>query len=234
MNINLETLLIALGFILPGFFASKLISARTPSRNEEASVFTETAESLLRSLVINLVALPLAFLIASKYFYSSADFQQINEIGLIATLTSKPLQTELFVLTEFVLSLIVSFIFGFWWDPLDASAKRLLKSSGRANEDPINSLVQLTSHLRNQGKKGSQLWVQARLKNGYTYQGQLAQAGFPGDDNNRELLLSQVRFLPYSVDAAKPSELPIVSYDNVWINTANLDSIDFKFTIKED
>lgn len=55
MNIGIESLVISISFILPGFITTRLINARTASIGREQSIFEETTESLLRSVYINLI-----------------------------------------------------------------------------------------------------------------------------------------------------------------------------------
>ena len=58
MTLELETLLVALAFLLPGFLASRLIAAKTPAVGRQPSAFEETLESLLRSMSIHLIIAP--------------------------------------------------------------------------------------------------------------------------------------------------------------------------------
>lgn len=80
MELSLESLIVALVVIVPGFLTSYLVNARTPAMGESVSAFWETLESLLRSLIIQILALPILGVILRFVVLTPTRLNRIAEL----------------------------------------------------------------------------------------------------------------------------------------------------------
>jgi len=231
MTFGIEGLLIALSFLLPGFLTSRLISARTPAAGREVSAFQETFESLLRSVCIYLIITPIIFILVKNIFISgdSALISRINNEGVQAYYVARPFQSTLVLFGWLFSAFLLALIFGYKWDPLEALFSQLVKRTGSASEDIFYQLSKQVISRREQGHSKYQLWIQARLKNGYTYRGEFYFAGYRHDGSSRELILTNVKFFPYPVQAGEDIKGEPKLYNFVLIDVANCDSLEFLF-----
>jgi len=234
MALELEGLVIALAFLLPGFLTSKLVMARTPAVGRQASAFDETLESLLRSVSIHLMIAPLA-LVVVRFVLLRGDpvlLLRICSEGLQAYYDARPLEVLLVLFGWLVGAFLIALLFGCRWDPIEFLFQCLVKSTGTLSEDPFYLLRQLVIERREQGQSSCQLWIQARLKNGYTYRGELSFVGYRDEDKSRELMLANVKFFPYPAQATDKLCSPPKLYDFVFIDTANCESLEVLLTDK--
>ena len=222
MDINLETLFVTLAFILPGFLVTRLVSARSPATPESQTVFHETLESLLRSVFLNVIAFPITFLFLQESLFGADALNEVRSHGIEWLLQNKPFESEYLFFLALIASLIIALLTGIFWDPLDAIYKRLNTQVGKKDEDPVIRVVNELIRVRSEGQVNAQVWVQARLKNGNIYQGQLAHLSFADQDNSRELLLDQAVFYPEKL----PGDYSPQTKGYVLINTRDLDSIE--------
>lgn len=231
MGLSLETLLIGLAFLLPGFLTSSLVISRTPAIIRQPSAFVETFESLLRSVYIHLVIGPI-----STYFFLKANppaeeaIGKLIDEGSVAYVSERPIQITLLLFGWLVGALVLATIFGYFWDPLDYLSRRLKLKTGTEANDPWYLLRNYVLSQRKQGHPMHQFWVQARLKNGDTYQGEFAFVSFREEGEGRELLLRHAKFCPNSEQLEEELESPPSYYDAVFLDTANCESIDVLFT----
>ena len=197
---SIDNLFVALVFLLPGFLTSRLISARTPAMGKEASAFQETFESLLRSVYIHLFIAPFFFSIVAFHLAKNdqALLDSIYREGLQTYYFARPLEAVLLLFGWLFVAFLLAVFFGYKWDPLDLLFSRLVNKTGTKSEDVFYQLREYAIDKRGAGQKDNQLWIQARLKNGYTYRGELVFAGYRHDGMSRELMLSNVKFFPYS------------------------------------
>ena len=222
MTLDLEALLVALAFVLPGFVTSKLVVARTPSVSREISAFEQTLESLLRSLSIHLILAPLVLVFVRFCLLQddSALLAQVYAAGVQAYGAARPFEASAVLLGWLISAFVVAVLFGSIWDPTHALLERLATRTGTLSEDPFYLLRQKVANRRKQGHPHAQLWVQARLKNGHTYRGELMVAGYRDEDKSREFLLANAKFFPYVVQAGGEKQSPpkfAVSSPRSWI-----------------
>ena len=231
MTFGIESLIIALSFLLPGFLTSSLISARTPKAIKEMSAFQETFDSLLRSVYIHLLISPFIYILVKYVFVSgdSALISRINNEGVLAFYSERPFQASLLLFGWLVSAFILAIVFGYKWDPLEILFSQLVKKTGSASEDIFYQLSKQVVNLREQGHPNYQLWIQARLKNGYTYRGEFYFAGYRHEGSSRELVLTNVKFFPYSVQVGEDTRREPRLYNFVLIDVANCDSLEFLF-----
>jgi hypothetical protein len=232
MTLELETLLIALAFLLPGFLASRLIAAKTPAVGRQPSAFEETLESLLRSMSIHLIIAPLVLVIV-RFVLLRDDpllLSRIYSKGLQAYYDTRPVEVSLLLFVWLVAAFLIAIVFGCKWDPIEYVLQRLARGIGALSEDPFYLLQQRVVERRKQGHASCQLWVQARLKNGYTYRGELVVMGYRDEDKSRELLLANVKFFPYPVQATDESCLPPKLYDFAFVDISNCESLEMLIT----
>ena len=230
MSVDFNNLLVALVFLLPGFLTSRLIAARTPAMGKEASVFQETFESLLRSVYIHLVILPLIYLVEvyairggnSNVFYSILRDMLKGDYYTQASL----------VITLFFSWLVGAFslatIFGYFWDPLEVLFSKLVKKTGTKSEDIFYQLREHVVNKRDAGEKNYQFWIQTRLKNGCKYQGEFYFVGYRHDGMSREIVLANVTFFPAQVDG-QPQGVS-QKYNFVMLDLANCESLEVLFS----
>ncbi|MBI3151564.1 MAG: hypothetical protein HYZ21_05495 [Chloroflexi bacterium] len=234
MSIDFNNLLITLAFLLPGFLTSRLISARTPAMGRQASTFQETLESLLRSVYIHLVLMPFFSFVVWHFFVRSNIYvlKQIQTDGMRALYAIWPFETVLFLFLWLLAAFLLAVLFGYKWDPLNELTLRLANYTGTKSFDLFYQLRQSESDRQNARHQRDQLWVQARLKNGFVYRGKLVFAGYRHDGMSRELMLADVKF--YASDAQMQSQ-PYVSilYDYVLIEFANCESLEVLFGLNK-
>lgn len=228
MEFGIDTLIIFLAFILPGFLTSRLIAVRTPALGRQPSPFEETSESLLRSVYIHLIISPVIFVTLRYYLVrvNPDTLQRIFNDGLLLYVNGRPFLVVLVLFIWLIMAFGLAFIFGYIWDPLDYVGSRLVDKIGTVTEDPYYQLRQTVSSKRAEGDEFVQLWMQARLKNGYTYRGELAFVSFKKDGNGRELMLANVKFFPFSVQTSDVACIEQKNYDFVFLDTANCESIE--------
>jgi hypothetical protein len=230
MTFNFEALLVTLAFILPGFLTSRLVESRTPARLRQASAFSDTIESLVRSvylqaiLGVGVIAL-LVVLRALNSELHTCMFQQ----GIQACVTQHPVQAFAMFIIWLIATLGLATIFGAYWDPLDYAYRKIGSKVGNESKDIFYIPMEFATLQRKRGLVGYQLWLQVRLKNGYTYRGELSQVSLPASGENRELLLSHVNFFPYPAQVEGPLSCPPHKYDHVYINVANCESIEMLY-----
>ena len=207
---------------------SRLIAARTPAVGKEASVFQETFESLLRSVCIHLLIIPFVIVLV-KYNLLKGDFDlidRINNEGIQAFYLARPFQVILILFGWLILAFVLAFVFGYWRDPLEFWFNRLVKKTGTSSEDVFYQLRDYVAKRRESEEVDCQLWIQARLKNGYTYQGEFAFAGYRQDGLSRELMITNVTFFPYPAQTGEQPKGETKLYNFVIIDVANCDSLD--------
>jgi hypothetical protein len=222
MDFGIDSLLIAMVFILPGFLTSRLVSARTPAAGRETSTFDETAESLLRSVYINFAsgAFVWGVLFISIYCFHIFPFlqQPFTMQGFIGLLNAHLEYLIAIIVIWLAISFAVAIFFGSIWDPLDVLLRKLSKKTGTVSEDPLYILRQAVIDVR-KVKENSQLWIQVRLKNGGIYQGEFIFAGYRRDGLSREILLTHVKFFPKDSDQ-------FILCDYVFLDLANSESVE--------
>jgi len=228
MSIEFSNLLVALVFLLPGFLTSRLIAARTPAIGRAVSTFQETFESLLRSICIHLVIAPFAFVFV-KYVLLSGDHTLISRIdneGVQAYYIARPFQVTLLLFGWLVFAFVVAFVFGYVRDPFEIMFNVLVKKTRTSSEDVFYQLTDHVAKLRIDGKSDAQLWIQARLKNGYIYQGEFAFVGYRHDGLSRELMLTNVTFFSHPTPNGEHAKGEAELYKFVVIDVANCDSLE--------
>lgn len=224
MQIGFESLLVAIAFVLPGFLTSRLVEARTPAAGRERSVFEETAESLLRSSYIHLV-IALALLTALQVFVLPGRPDLLTQIPDSASqfeMAAVTVPASWFVLGWLLLSYLLAFVFGYWWDPLDVGLNRLVAKTGLLTEDPFYLLREAVAERRAAGEFGVGIWLQARMENGSVYQGEFMFGSYRHPEKSRELLLANARY--YQPRTGRVPE----EFDFVFIDTENCLSLDFR------
>lgn len=226
MSIELGNLTVALVFLLPGFLTSRLISARTPAIGREVSTFQETFESLLRSVYIHLTIAPFFFIVVWVFLARSSPslLDQIYKIGPQAYYTAQPFVVIALLFGWLLAAFLLAAVFGYKWDPLDVLLSKLVNTTGTKSEDLFYQLREYINVSKDSEKK--ELWVQARLKNGYAYRGKLVFAGYRHDGMSRELMLADVKFFPYPVQTTEEIKGGPKLYDFVLIDVANCDSLE--------
>ena len=199
MPIEFDNLLVALVFLLPGFLTSRLIAARTPAMGREVSTFQETFESLLRSVYIHLIIAPIIYLVVVCFTQknNASIIDGILRDGLQTYYLTRPLQVVTLLFGWLVGAFLLATFFGYKWDPLHVLFSKLVKKTGTKSEDIFYQLREYVVDKRGGGEKDFQWWIQARLKNGFTYQGEFCFVGYRHDGKSRELMLANVVFFPY-------------------------------------
>jgi hypothetical protein len=231
MAFNFEALLVTLVFILPGFLTSRLVESRTPARSRQTSAFSDTIESLVRSVYLQAilgvgVIVLLIILRALNSELHACIFQQ----GIQACSAQHPVQAFTVLITWLIATLGLATLFGAYWDPLDYAYRKIGAKVGNEFKDLFYMPVEIASLQRKQGNARYQLWLQVRLKNGYTYRGELNQVSLPANGENRELLLSHVKFFPYPAQVEGAPNYPPRTYDHVYIDMANCESIEMLYS----
>ena len=231
MPIEFDNLLVALVFLLPGFLTSRLIAARTPAMGREISIFQETFESLLRSVYIHLIIAPIIYLVIVCFIAKNTTsiIDRILRDGLQAYYLAQPLQVVALLFGWLVGAFLLATFFGYKWDPLDVLFSKLVKKTGTKSEDIFYQLREYVVSRRNNGEKDFQFWIQARLKNGYTYQGEFYFVGYPHDGMSRELMLANVTFFPYPAQIEGQTQSKPKCYDFVLIEVENCESLEILF-----
>jgi hypothetical protein len=232
MELKLEGLLVALAFLLPGFLTSTLIRAKTPAMGRQPSTFEETLDSLLRSVFTHLIIAPFALIIV-RYIVLGNDSSLLSRIGvegISAYYDARPVEVSLILLLWLVVAFGIALFFGYKWDPLETILQRLVKNTGTLSQDPFFLLRQYVGIKREKGQPYFQLWIQARLKNGATYQGEFVTVGYRDTDKSRELLLANAIYFPPPASSDAENTLPTVSCDFTYIDLANCDSLEMRFT----
>lgn len=231
MTIDINNLIVAIVFLLPGFLTSRLISTRTPAVGRETSAFQETFESLLRSVYIHLLIFPFIFAVFWGFFVGNNPYllNKINIDGLQVYYLLRPLETILLFFIWLFSAFLLAIFFGYKWDPLDVLLSKLVNKTGTKSEDLFYQLREYAVARVDAGQENNQLWVQARLKNGYTYRGKLVFAGYRHDGMSRELMLADVLFFPYPVQATEQINSKPKKYDFVLIDFSNCDSLETLF-----
>lgn len=231
MEFGFESFVIALVFFLPGFFTSRLIAARTPAIGKEISIFQETLESLFRSVYIHLAIIPLIFIIVRFLILQKNPLllARVYQEGIQVYYSVHPIETLAISFFWLCAAFLLALFFGYKWDPIETLFAKLAKKTGTASEDIFYQLREFTVKERESGKEDYQLWIQARLKNGYTYRGELVFAGYRRENLSRELMLTNVKFFPYPVQTTEQPKAEPRLYDFVLIDMANCDSLEVLF-----
>ena len=232
MEFGVDTLIIFLAFILPGFLTSRLIAVRTPALGRQPSPFEETSESLLRSVYIHLIIAPIIF--TSLRFYlvrvSPDILQKIYDNDLLLYVNGRPFLVVFAIFVWLIMAFGLALFFGYRWDPLDYIGSRLVDKTGTVTEDPYYQLRKIVANKREEGDELTQLWLQVRLKNGYTYRGEFTFISYDKEGHGRELLLANVKFFPFPVQTSDELSSAPKNYDFVFLNTANCESIEVMIT----
>ncbi len=231
MSVEFNNLLIALIFLLPGFLTSRLISARTPAIGRQTSTFQETLESLLRSVYIHLAISPFFLAIVWCFFLKNYPtvLGRISKDGFQAFYSAWPFETVILSFGWLLVAFLLAVFFGYKWDPLDVLFLKLTNKTGTKSEDMFYQLRQFESVRQKTGHENNQLWVQARLKNGYTYRGKLGFAGYRHDGMSRELMLADVKFFAYPTQVTGQIQDIPKNYDFVLIEFENCESLEVLF-----
>lgn len=201
MDFSLESLLVALVVIVPGFLTSYLVNARTPAMGESVSAFWETLESLLRSLIIQILALPILGLILRFVVLTPTRLNRIAELGLNGFVIARPFLSLTVLLSWMVLALLIAFLLGAFWDPLQFFSDQLANTKGTASLDPWYRVYSDTMAIRKHNPE-AQLWILVRIKDGDVYTGEFDQITFRTNEKSRELLL---RHVTHHQDYGKPT-----------------------------
>lgn len=201
MDFSFESFLVALAVIVPGFLTTYLVNARTPAMGESVSTFWETLESLLRSLIIQILTLPIMGLILRFLVLTPTRLSRIAELGLNDFVLARPFLSLAVVLGWLVLALLIAFLFGAFWDPLKSLSDHLANTKGAASLDPWYRVYCDTMALRKRNPE-AQLWILVRIKDGDVYTGEFDQITFRTKEKSRELLLRNVT---HHQDYGKPT-----------------------------
>ncbi len=230
MPVGLESLVIVVAFIVPGFLTSKLIASKTPRRRIESSTFEDTAESILRSVYINLLVAALALLLYHGYFRSQAipEIQQLQSAGPVKFGQNHPLIAIQVSLIWLAVAFAFATFFGAVWDPLYALMNRLSKFYGGLSEDAFALIRGYALSRRKESGLPSQVWIRARINSGTVYQGEFVFASFKEPGQDRELLLTNVSYLQQ--DSTEKGDQSDQRLDFVLIELSSGDSIEFKFS----
>jgi hypothetical protein len=193
MELGVDSILLAIAFLLPGFLTSSLVIARTPAKPPKLSAFEETAQSLLRSAYIHLFLAATVTILASALLLAagSRSFPDLDLSALTALLAAHPLPTAALLVLWLAAAFGLAILFGYWRDPLDSLTKRLHKGAGKVSEDAFHLLTEEVKVRRNSGAEGLQLWVQATTTENHIFQGQFFYASYQEADQPRELLLAK-------------------------------------------
>jgi len=231
MSIEFNNLVVALVFLLPGFLTSRLIAARTPAMGRAISTFQETFESLLRSVYIHLIIAPILYLVIVCFIAKNNTLiiDNILREGPQAYYLAQPLQVVTLLFWWLVGAFLLAIFFGYKWDPLDVLFSQLVKKTGTKSEDIFYQLREYVVSRRKNGEKNFQFWIQARLKNGYTYEGEFYFVGYRHDGMSRELMLANVTFFPYPAQIEGQPQGKSQWYDFVLIDVENCESLEILF-----
>lgn len=225
MFVGIDSLLIALAFLLPGFFTSRLVAARTPDFDRGTSAFNETLGSLLRSFYIQLITTPVIIFVVgillSKY---PRILPQLLKDGLQTYINANPFPFFLLFFAWLLGTFLLAFIFGYVWDPLDFLIRKLGKKSGTYFDDPLSILLAQAKAKGVEDNEQYKIWIQARLKSGALYQGELIFGGFRQQGLSREFLLANVTFLREQHNSDKE----IVTFNYAFLDFNNCESIDIQ------
>ena len=174
MALEIEGLLIALAFLLPGFLTSRLIAARTPAAAQESSALEETLDSLLRSVSIHLIIAPIVLVIVRVLLIGNDPplLSRIHSEGLQAYYDALPVQVLFVLFGWLVAAFLFALFFGYKWDPIESLLQRLATRTDTLSVDHFYLVKRHLEQRREQGQEHCAIWVQARLKNGYTYRGE--------------------------------------------------------------
>lgn len=217
MEFGLNSVLLAIIFLLPGFLTSTLVNARTPAKPPSLSAFHETAQSLLRSayihLLLGLIVVSASLCLSSALAYSVPS--NLDAAYFVALISANPIPTTLIGLAWLTAAFFLAAFFGSWKDPLDSLVKRLHKEAGKVSEDAFHLLTEEVEARRRSGAEGVQLWVQATTTADHVFQGQFFYASYPDAEQPRELLLAQV--LHYDPVSAKPPRRKTGPHDFVYL-----------------
>jgi hypothetical protein len=228
MTLDLEALLIAFIFLLPGFLTSRLVEARTPAVKDKPTALEETLESFLRSTIIHLIIAPVFLLIfwlgLSKY--DPILWQEVLSRGISAYYSARPFEALCVSILWLAVAFLLALLFGSKWDPIKAILENLATSTGLLSEDLLYYLRRNVEDMRTTEGGSYQLWLQARLKNGYTYRGELMIGGYRDDDHSRELLLANVKFFPYPAQTTETHPSSPKLYDYAIIDFSNCESVE--------
>ncbi len=192
MEFGVDSVLLAIIFLLPGFLTSTLVVARTPAKPPQPSAFEETAQSLLRSAYIHLFLAAAVTLFATIALLarSPTASPDLDFASLTALLSEHPLPAIGLIVIWLAAAFTLAIIFGCWRDPLDSLANNLHKGAGKVSEDAFHLLTQEVKTRRSGGAEGLQLWVQATTTEDHIFQGQFFYASYQESDQPRELLLA--------------------------------------------
>ena len=230
MVLEIEGLLITLAFLLPGFLTSRLIAARTPAAARKSTAFEETLNSLLKSVSIHLIIGLIVLVLAAVGFLlienGPALLSRIYSEALQAYYGARPVEVIFVLFGWLVVAFFLALVFGCICDPIESLLQHLATRANTLSVDPFYLLINRAVQSREQGQERCALWVQARLKNGYTYRGQLLVAGYRDKDKSRELLLENVKFFPDPAQTTDEPHSPPQLYNFAVIDVANCESLE--------
>jgi hypothetical protein len=127
------------------------------------------------------------------------------------------------------IALIVAGVLGIWFDPLDFLYGKLGANKGIAVVDPWYEVRKEVMEIRENKDPDSQLWVQARMENGYVYQGEFRYVSFPNKRDSRELSLMHA-ILYTSTDPNDDRSLNPIYVTRVIIDTSKCVGIEVIYT----
>jgi hypothetical protein len=189
MEFGVDSILLGIIFLLPGFLTSTLVVARTPAKPPKLSAFEETAQSLLRSAYIHLVlAAAVALFTTIVLLAGKTAPPELDLTSLTALVSAHPLPAAGLIIIWLMAAFLLAVIFGSWRDPLDSLTKRLHKGAGKVSEDAFHLLTEEVKARREAGAPGLQLWVQATSTENHIFQGQFFYASYQEADQPRELI----------------------------------------------
>lgn len=193
MEFGVDSILLAIVFLLPGFLTSTLVVARTPAKPPKLSAFEETAQSLLRSAYIHLLLAATVILLGTAILLVSRRPipPDLDVPSLTALLRAHPLPAAALVVSWLAAAFALATLFGYWHDPLDHLAKRLHKGAAKVSVDAFHLLTEEVKARRKGGSEGLQLWVQATTTQNHIFQGQFFYASYQEADQPRELILAK-------------------------------------------
>ncbi|MBI5353791.1 MAG: hypothetical protein HZB50_14200 [Chloroflexi bacterium] len=231
MPIEFDNLLVALVFLLPGFLTSRLIAARTPAMGRGVSTFQETFESLLRSVYIHLIIAPIIYSVIVCFTVKNniSIIDGIFRNGIQVYYLAHPLKVVILLFGWLISAFLLATFFGYKWDPLHELSSNLVRKTGTKSEDIFYQLREYVVGKREMGEIDFQWWIQARLKNGYTYQGEFYFVGYRHDGMSRELMLANVTFFPYPAQTEVQMRSEPKHYDFVLIEVENCESLEILF-----
>jgi hypothetical protein len=202
MDLGIESILIALFFLLPGFIATYIRLSKIPEDFRTKSSFQETLGSLSTSIPIFLTQL---FVLLLLNYLIKPFRDQVNlfiQIGLLQYITINSILFGTFLLSWGLFTLILSIIFGFI-DPIEGIADRNRKRYGISPVDFWLKVLQIVP-AQNSAKVYARVW----LKSGACYAGDIGALGIPNEkDNCRYFYLTNaVRW--YSISDAQRKKQP--------------------------